>query len=131
MGEFFPQMKAWCLDHRNDPKHRKKFDTSGRLKNPRSCLLKWLKMEDPGKASGYRPRKTEATNSDPPGFATVFDPTCSACRGSGRCRDGPCACGKLEPLVRPEPDCPKCGGTGLTGDGPCSCLNLEKYRAPT
>jgi hypothetical protein len=123
LTEFFPRMKAWCLDHQDDPKHLKKFDASGRLKNPRSCFLNWLKTEDPGKAAGYRPRKTKTASIDPPGFATVFSPDCPACRGSGRDGGGPCACGKLEPLLKPEPHCQLCGGGGLSKTGPCSCLH--------
>jgi hypothetical protein len=124
LGEFFPRMADWCLDHRDDAQHRKKFDGGGRLKNPRSCLRNWLKREDPAKAVAYlpRPQPHPAPPPDPPGLQTVWDPNCSRCRGGGWDRDGPCACGKLEPIVDPDPACPKCRGRGMTDAGLCDCF---------
>jgi hypothetical protein len=125
--EFLPRMRDWCADHRGDPKHKKKFDAGGRLKNPRSCFRTWLKTEDQGKADPYRrPKPAAPLPAEPPGMQSVFDPHCPACRGSGRYRDGPCTCGKLEPIVDPDTKCPKCGGRGITKDGPCECLKPRK-----
>jgi hypothetical protein len=98
--EFFPQMRDWCLDHREDVKHRKKFDGSGHLKNVRGCFRNWLKTEDQAKAAGYRPRPRD----HPP----LPDP---------------------EGIVIPLRDCPACGGSGLTRTGPCTCLHPEDINA--
>jgi hypothetical protein len=132
LSEFFPRMKAWCLDNYKAAKHRKKFDGLW-LKNPHTCFQKWLKTEDPGKAASYRPRKSQpALPKDPPGMQTVWNPDCPVCEGSGYDRDGPCQCGKLEPIVDPDPKCPKCGGRGMTKAGLCDCFKPRgPYAEPT
>lgn len=123
LAEFFPRMADWCLDHRNDPAHRKKFDEAGRLREPRRCLSNWLKREDSGKADPYRrPQAPAPFPPDPPGMQTVYDPACPICRGGGRDRDGPCRCGRMEEIVDPDPECPKCRGRGWTDQGICTCL---------
>lgn len=80
--EFFPRMRDWCLDNRKTSKHLKKFDSKGNLKNPRSCFSKWLKNEDPVRASGYMeaPVKFYVPPPDTEGGIT-YDRNCPLCKG--------------------------------------------------
>jgi hypothetical protein len=82
--EFFPRMRDWCLDNRKNSKHLKKFDSRGRLKNPRGCLSSWLKKEDPSRAAGYMD-PVPVANAPPDEPADVMLPVrgCSVCAGKG------------------------------------------------
>ena len=98
---FFPRMRDWCLDNRKG-KHLKKFDSQGKLRNPRSCFANWLRNEDPIKAEGYITTSYQAPPPSPPPDILVFDPDCPACRGDPFRSKGQCMCAKTKGEIDAE-----------------------------